>query len=348
MAQNGGNGWATTFDLDSDGVMINLAGLNAVTFTSDKSRATIGGGANVSTTINAAYAAGAFVQTGNCNCVGSLGAMLGGGYGNLLGRHGFAVDNVVSMRVVLADGSVQTVTAQNNPELFWGLRGAGPNLGIVTSATVRAYPTPKQNMVAWMGNLIYTPDKLEAVVQAIENLDLTPDMVIFLYLLADPSTGAPSIIAAPLLLQGTVAQGQQAFAGLYAVGPVADTTAVVPYDHWNDGSNGLCQRGGFKPGWSAGFQTMRPAAWREIWDLYTEFQSKPGATNTGVLLEAYSLDKALSYGVDSSAFRHRNVRFNAFAVPIYGDPALHGEAEAFGMAVRDLWRQDNGLASDQT
>jgi hypothetical protein len=60
-----------------------MAGLNAVTFTSDKKQATIGGGATIGEVIPAANAAGALVITGNCNCVGAVGAMLGGGYGML-------------------------------------------------------------------------------------------------------------------------------------------------------------------------------------------------------------------------------------------------------------------------
>ena len=347
MAQNGGNGWALTFDIDSSGVVINLAGLNSVTFSPSRTRATIGGGATVKRTIDAAYAAGAFVQTGNCNCVGTLGAMLGGGYGNLLGRQGFAVDTVLSMRVVLADGTAHDVTKNKNPDLFWALRGAGPNLGVVTSATVQAIPTDQQDMVAWMGSLVYSPDKLEALVEAIEALHLSPDMVIFLYMLPDP-TGSPSIIAAPVLLQGTAEEGRDAFSSLYDVGPFVDTTSVVPYNHWNDASDAFCQRGGFKPGWGTGFQSMRKGTWREIWNQYLAFQSRPGATGSGVLMEAYSLDKAKSFGADSSAFPHRNVRFNAFAVPMYSDPALHTAARAFGTTVRALLKENDGLPIDQT
>jgi FAD/FMN-containing dehydrogenase len=63
------------------GVLIDLANLNKVTVAADKKSATIGGGASIGDTIAAANAAGALIITGNCNCVGALGAMLGGGYG---------------------------------------------------------------------------------------------------------------------------------------------------------------------------------------------------------------------------------------------------------------------------
>jgi FAD/FMN-containing dehydrogenase len=118
LAQNGGNGWATTFTLKNNGVLINLARLNEMTFNSDRTRATIGGGTRINDTIAAANSAGALVETGNCNCVGTLGAYLGGGYGNLLGLYGFGVDNILSMRVVTANGTIKTVSSTSNSDLF--------------------------------------------------------------------------------------------------------------------------------------------------------------------------------------------------------------------------------------
>lgn len=82
MAQNGGVGWAKTFNLGKIGVLINLAALNAVTIARDKKQATIGGGAAIGDVLLAANAASALIITGNCNCVGAIGALLGGGYGN--------------------------------------------------------------------------------------------------------------------------------------------------------------------------------------------------------------------------------------------------------------------------
>ena len=325
-----------------------MASLNKVTFNTEKTQATIGGGSTVRNIIDSAYAAGALVLTGNCNCVSALGAILGGGYGNLMGEHGFGVDNVLSLRVVTADGQLRDVTAASDPDLFWALGGAGPNFGIITSATLKSYPAAKEDMQAWMGNLVYGEHQLEAVIQAIQDLVLTPDMVIFLYFLADPTTGTPSVIAAPFLHRGNATTGQAAFASLYDIGPVADTTSILPYNEWNYASTTLCSRGSFKAGWAAGFQNMVPATWRGIWDAYVAFQQLPGAENSGVLLEAYSLEKARSVAPDSSALPNRNVNFNAFAIPWYNDSSLDVQAAAFGSTVRDLLRSTSGLSRNQT
>ncbi|KAF2260278.1 FAD binding domain-containing protein [Lojkania enalia] len=349
LAQNGGNGWATTFTMNNNGVLINLAGLNQVTFSADKKQATIGAGALINTTIHAANNAGALVATGNCNCVGTLGAYLGGGYGNLMGLFGFGVDNIISMRVATADGKLQTVSASSNPELFWAMRGAGPNFGIVTSAVVKSKPATPNERSAWTGALIFTPDKLEQVVQAIQDLDLKPEMNVFLYFISSgPPSNDPVVLTTPFLYMGDATSGRAAFASLYEIGPIVDTTAVLPYDQWNTGGDGFCTRGPRKPSFGVGIQNMIPGDWRKVWDLYTAFQKKPGAEGSVVLLEAYSLTKARSISDSSASFPHRGVNFNAVAIAWYEDPAYDGEALAFGSAARDIWRNSDGLAENRT
>ncbi|KAI1409256.1 hypothetical protein F5Y13DRAFT_182153 [Hypoxylon sp. FL1857] len=351
LAQNGGNGWATTFNLGTNGVLIDLARLNQVSFNVDRTQVTIGGGSNISNTITHAYAAKALVHTGNCNCVGTLGAILGGGYGNLMGLFGFGVDNVLSLRVVTADGQLRNVTSSSDSALFWALRGAGPNLGIVTSAVLKSYPALESDMdmQAWTGSLVFNPDKLEEVVQAIQDLDLQPDMNIFMYFISGGlPTNEPAVIITPFLHKGNATSGRAAFAAFYAIGPESDTTAVISYDQWNSGSGGFCAPGARKPSYGVGFQRMVPATWRQIWNEYIEFQQRPTAQNSVVLLEAYSLIKARSEDPNSAAFPHRGVNFNAVAIPWYDDTSLDDEAQAFGSAARDLWRATDDLAYNST
>jgi FAD/FMN-containing dehydrogenase len=71
---------------------------------------------------------------------GIAGLTLGGGIGWLMRKHGATVDNVLSVDLVTADGAVVTAGADENPELFWGVRGGGGNFGIVTSFEYRLHP----------------------------------------------------------------------------------------------------------------------------------------------------------------------------------------------------------------
>ena len=89
-----------------------------------------------------------------------IGPLLGGGHSLLQGQFGYALDNLVSARVVLADGSLVEASASKNADLFWALRGAGHNFGIVTSYVVNAYDI-KSDWTVY--SLIYQQDKLEAL-----------------------------------------------------------------------------------------------------------------------------------------------------------------------------------------
>lgn len=101
-----------------------------------------------------------FVVTGLAECVSVIGPLLGGGHSLLQGQFGYALDNLISARVVLSDGTLVEASASKNSDLFWALRGAGHNFGIVTSFVVNAYDI-KTDWTVY--SLIFTQDKLEAL-----------------------------------------------------------------------------------------------------------------------------------------------------------------------------------------
>jgi hypothetical protein len=67
----------------------------------------------------------------------SLALTLGGGWGHLSGKYGLALDNLIGVDVVTADGRFVTANASENEDLFWGVRGGGGNFGVVTSLQYR-------------------------------------------------------------------------------------------------------------------------------------------------------------------------------------------------------------------
>lgn len=320
-------------------MLINLAALNQFTVNSDKTQAIIGGGAIINQTISAANAAGVLVQTGNCNCVGTLGAALGGGYGNIMGEHGFAVDNILSLRVVTATGELLTVTRASYPDLFWAMLGAGPNFGIVVSATVNAWPATEEDRTAWILTLSFSPDKIAQVAQTLEDLPLKPWQNAYLYLVnGGPPLNEPQLLITGYMRKSTEEEGRAAFASMYALGPTTNSSAVLPYTQWNAAGDAFCARGDRKPAYSTAISSMQAERWPEIWDLYSEFQQK--APDSAVLIERYNLTKAETFSANSSALQ-QELRHGVFAqaivIPWYTNSSLDADALTFGQKLRDIW-----------
>ncbi len=97
--------------------------------------------------------------TGVCGCVGGMGPALGGGFGYYMGFYVLALDQIISLDVVLADGSTTEVSATCRPDLYWGMRGAGPNFGVITQFEYKIYDRPTAK---WFYIIMtFTPDKLE-------------------------------------------------------------------------------------------------------------------------------------------------------------------------------------------
>ncbi|KAF2165952.1 hypothetical protein M409DRAFT_66888 [Zasmidium cellare ATCC 36951] len=77
--------------------------------------------------------------TGVCECTSAIAPLLGGGHGWLQGRYGLMADNLLSAEVVIANGSVVTVSGREHEDLFWALRGAGQNFGVVVRWDYRVF-----------------------------------------------------------------------------------------------------------------------------------------------------------------------------------------------------------------
>lgn len=125
--------------------------------------------------------------TGGCDCVGLLGATLGGGHGRLQGLHGLMIDNLLSAELTIATGETITVSNTSNPELFWGLRGAGQNFGIITEATYRIYDATNGG-VQFVADIIYDTTLLPEVFEALNNFDIPPETSIQAAFFVDPVT----------------------------------------------------------------------------------------------------------------------------------------------------------------
>lgn len=233
--RGGGHDWAGRA-LRSDGLVIDLSRMRQVIVNPHSRVATVSGGARVKDVAAAAGAHGLVAALGNCGEVGMAGLTLGGGYGPLSGLYGLAADNLLGAEVVLADGRRVTTSPDEEPELFWAIRGGGGNFGVVTSLRIQLHET--RHMLA--GSVVYPWSEAEPMLRRYAEFAATmPDELRVGVIMASGPDGQPAITLVPLW-NGDKLQGERAMDHLQALGkpqlaqlgPMTYAEMLAPIDAW--------------------------------------------------------------------------------------------------------------------
>lgn len=127
IAVKGGGCHTSTWASSNGGIVIDLARLNGVTIAEDKASAVVQGGATWGNVYAVGRDHGLEFVGAPLWFVGVGGSMLGGVTGNLTGAYGLGIDNLLAATVVLADGGIVKTSAEEEPDLFWAIRGALQN-----------------------------------------------------------------------------------------------------------------------------------------------------------------------------------------------------------------------------
>jgi FAD/FMN-containing dehydrogenase len=123
-----------------DGVVADLSPMRAISVDPATRRVRVGGGCTWNEVDAATHQHGLAVPCGVISSTGVGGLTLGGGIGHLTRRFGLTIDNLLGAEMVLADGRQVTASADENPDLFWAIRGGGGNFGAVTTFEFQAHP----------------------------------------------------------------------------------------------------------------------------------------------------------------------------------------------------------------
>jgi FAD/FMN-containing dehydrogenase len=187
---------------------------------------------------------------GVVSTTGIAGLTLGGGLGWLHGKYGLSCDNLLSADLVTADGELLTASPEQNPDLFWGLRGGGGNFGVVTSFEYRLHPV--DSVLA--GMVVHPMAKAKEVLRFYREFCRgCPDDVVAAAAMMTSADGDPiAVIVAAYI--GDLAAGEMAMASLRKFGPpLADTIAPTSYVALNSLFDEAFPYGGVQRYWKSSF-----------------------------------------------------------------------------------------------
>jgi len=214
----------------TEGIVLDMSGLDGISV-SDGGVATIGAGACLGQVYAALHASGRTLPAGCGPTVGITGLTLGGGIGLLGRKHGLTCDRLVGAQVVLADGSVVDCNNDHEPDLFWGLRGAGGGqFGVVTLLRFDTVPEPITTRIE-----AHWPDiALEQLVSAWQAWapDAPDELIANLTLVSEP--GAPvqaTLFGASTLEEGATRELLQELIDGAGAAPTIELRSGLPYHH---------------------------------------------------------------------------------------------------------------------
>lgn len=223
--RGGGHGVAGNAVCDA-GVMIDLSAMKDIRVDAEAALAVAGPGVLWREFDRATQAHGLATTGGQVSHTGIAGLTLGGGLGYLMGKHGATCDNVLSLHVVTADGESLVASEERNSDLFWAMRGAGGNFGIVTSFQYRLHPLTE----VFAGLLLYPRDHAaELIAFHREFLKGSPDELDTTVGFLNSPDGSP-LVAIVAVYAGAAADGERVLEPLRKFGkPMADLIRPMSY-----------------------------------------------------------------------------------------------------------------------
>lgn len=306
-----------------DGVLIDLSAMKSIDVDPEARTARAGGGVLWGEFDAATQEHGLHTPGGRVTTTGVGGFTTGGGYGWTSSKHGLTCDNLISAEVVTAAGDVVTASQDQNPELFWGIKGGGCNFGVVThfvyqlhelgptvTAGLMLWPIDRapQVMRGWRDLAAEAPDEisLACVVLTAPPEDFVPENL----------QGRPAVAVAGMYV-GDAEEGVAAMQPLKdLLEPVVDLIGPMPYTDFQamlDAGNQPGFRNYWRGEYLSGFSD-------EAIDEFIEHAREPLSPFNQMVL--FRIGQGVSAVPDeSAAFSHRDADFMFHPIGMWEDPA---------------------------
>jgi FAD/FMN-containing dehydrogenase len=286
-----------------------LSGLREVQVDARNRTAAAGGGVTWEEYDTAAQAFGLASTGGTFADTGIAGLTLGGGIGFLQGTQGFAVDTLIGVRVVTATGEVLEASVDENADLFWAVRGAGANFGVVTHFRYRLQPVTS----VYGGMIVYHMSAAREALRIARDIAHDAPDELTLFWQAGARLGAATVA---LCYLGDPSKGERLVASLRSVGPIESDT-VRPLTYTEVQATFPKLPFGLRHYWKGHFLHDLPDG---LVDTAVEHINGRPASGFGTLLIEFIGGAPLRVPADAMAFNQRSARVNASALGVWVKP----------------------------
>ncbi|KAI1419984.1 Glucooligosaccharide oxidase [Xylaria sp. FL1777] len=316
-ARAGGHSLTSSLRRIKNAILIDMRGLNSLQYDAEKRQMTVGGGITTGEFANATYSHGMEVTVGSCPCTGVLGISLGAGIGRLQGKYGYLNDNMVSARLLLANGTVVEASHDKNQDLFWALRGAGHNFGIVLQSTYQVYPQlndGKHHVVDFEFEL----EKLEKVFEEVNTVSeaMPKELAVFVIGRRKGANGKPTLNV-NLVYSGPEKESEPFVKRFDAISPVwkdskTATWDALPWATYNGLNNVLCTPQGWakfpiKNFYAANAKRYDIPTMRAYFNGWRDMNEKYGSEATfSVMFESFPQQRVREIPDNATAFPWRH------------------------------------------
>ena len=225
--------------LCDDGLLIDLSAMKSVHINPDTRRAYVEPGASLGDFDHEAQAFGLATSLGINSTTGVAGLTLGGGFGWLTRKHGLTVDNLISVEIITADAKRVRASADENPDLFWAVRGGGGNFGIVTMFEFQLHPVGPEILA---GLIVYPFEDAETVLNAYRRFvdNMHADLNVWVVLRQAPplpflpeAVHGKDVVVLAVFFDGDLVQGMSVIEPLRSLGqPCGEHIGPMPFKAW--------------------------------------------------------------------------------------------------------------------
>jgi FAD/FMN-containing dehydrogenase len=314
-AVRGGGHNVAGLALVDDGLVIDLTPMKAITVDVANRTATAQTGLTWGEFDPVTQHHGLATTGGLISTTGIGGLTLGGGIGWLMGKHALALDNLLSVELVLADGRVVTASADQNADLFWGLCGGGGNFGAATSFEYRLHPV---GPAITGGVIAYPLDAAWNVLRHFRDItaSLPDELMVFGGLIHAPDGSGTKLAAMVVCHCGSLADGEVAVRSIRSFGaPVMDAIGPLSYCQMNSMLDDGYPRGALNYWKSSFLASLSDEAIRTMIDCFTQCPAPMGQ----LLLEHFHGAVTRVRPTDT-AFPHRTEGYNLLVLSQWADP----------------------------